>query len=893
MIYPPTLQSTQPAFLTSSLPYEIGFTLQNVTALNDIKHVQVRVVQQSNNKTIVNTDKYPDGIIYKNDFTESSVEIRSDDLILTGWTAGYLYKVQVRFGTNVYDTTQPFVTWKQEQINLSAFSEWSNVMVIKAIAEPAVTLLNAASAKLNTTSTRSYEASLTPLFQGQCVSSDDAEDMYCFELWQDGALLETSGWKSHFEGDGLDQHRFAQVLVNGDKYSVIYRIRTINDYEASAEAYTFEVAKSYVSELKGVTLTAQEDAENGRVLVGLTTNTDLNGTYVLSRASEATNYEVWEDIRYFTWGQTAFNGEVIYQDYTLESGVQYKYAFQNENELGMRTSPVYANNGNTVCVNLEYAYLYRDGVQLKLKFNQKMSSFKHSTLTAKQDTLGSQYPYLSRNGNAYYAEFPIAGLISFQMDEDQTFFTLQDKGFYYKDELILPRNKFAEVATERVPCSQNSNISGLLSSVTNYNSLAIDSSLSDNNIFIERKFREKVEEFLNDFDYKLYRSATEGNIVVGLMNVSLTPNSTLGRMVYEFTATAYEVMDSDLESLDEVGVIDIGGYETLENKDTSISFGQITGLYGQNIDVLALIKQQEEKSLENGYKTSVKELRAVRVEGHPISEFKEELLELEAQLAELKNAGEDPSAVEAAIKKHNALQEALQGPSATTTILKINGREVIILPNKTYTIRESITSLEIVSAISPIIVNYVCTTVQAKDTEVGIVSAVEATKVWGQVSGVFTTTDNVLKVYKYDYDANGQYCIDSDKGYNVYKTVNLFAVIEEEARHQIEDLYGVSFTQSADGSWTSGNVIYSLSDITKVDIEADAGTILLISNESSGANAQEIMVGPTGRYVLNPIDSMVKYLTFKEPTYSIVDFRCTTNQITMTKESDTHVRVLK
>ena len=41
----------------------------------------------------------------------------------------------------------------------------------------------------------------------------------------------------------------------------------------------------------------------------------------------------------------------------------------------------------------------------------------------------------------------------------------------------------------------------------------------------------------------MYKSPTEGNIVVKLMNVSLTPNQQLGRMIYDFTCTAYEVQD--------------------------------------------------------------------------------------------------------------------------------------------------------------------------------------------------------------------------------------------------------------------------------------------------------------------------------------------------------------
>ena len=63
-IYPPTLQSTQPAFLASTNVYQIYFTLQSITAFSDIGHIQVRVVRQSNNRSIVNTSQYPDGTIY-------------------------------------------------------------------------------------------------------------------------------------------------------------------------------------------------------------------------------------------------------------------------------------------------------------------------------------------------------------------------------------------------------------------------------------------------------------------------------------------------------------------------------------------------------------------------------------------------------------------------------------------------------------------------------------------------------------------------------------------------------------------------------------------------------------------------------------------------------------
>jgi hypothetical protein len=58
-----------------------------------------------------------------------------------------------------------------------------------------------------------------------------------------------------------------------------------------------------------------------------------------------------------------------------------------------------------------------------------------------------------------------------------------------------------------------------------------------------------VEEFLNDGKYKLYKSPTEGTMIVTLINVTLSPNETLHRMIANFNATVYEVAEFTLKNL--------------------------------------------------------------------------------------------------------------------------------------------------------------------------------------------------------------------------------------------------------------------------------------------------------------------------------------------------------
>jgi hypothetical protein len=109
-----------------------------------------------------------------------------------------------------------------------------------------------------------------------------------------------------------------------------------------------------------------------------------------------------------------------------------------------------------------------------------------------------------------------------------------------KDTLIAPVRMFQELSGSR-------NLAALDGTIS--------TDLISENVYIERKVREKIESWLNDFTYKLYKSPTEGNIVIGLMNISLTPKQELGRMIYEFSATAYELAENNLDTLKSLNII--------------------------------------------------------------------------------------------------------------------------------------------------------------------------------------------------------------------------------------------------------------------------------------------------------------------------------------------------
>lgn len=78
---------------------------------------------------------------------------------------------------------------------------------------------------------------------------------------------------------------------------------------------------------------------------------------------------------------------------------------------------------------------------------------------------------------------------------------------------------------------------------------------TDQAVYVERKYREKVMEWLSNGEPKLFRSETEGNMIVMLSGVSFTPYDKSYRMVYSMSATVTEIAEYNGDSLLEYNLI--------------------------------------------------------------------------------------------------------------------------------------------------------------------------------------------------------------------------------------------------------------------------------------------------------------------------------------------------
>lgn len=247
---------------------------------------------------------------------------------------------------------------------------------------------------------------------------------------------------------------------------------------------------------------------------------------MIKRTSNRKGFIQWEDVNLIEDFQKVVdpNFNYTFHDKGVESGIIYKYGLQPISQ-GRRGSLYQGGNSNVV---YEDIFLVGEGGrQLKIRFNSNISSVRNNIKESRVETLGSKYPFITRNGNVGYRDFPLSGTITHFMDATEEF---------------APR---AELFIEDEFLGVGFDMSSEYEAIYRENGLN-----SYNNQILEREFREKVVEFMQDGKPKLFKSPTEGCMIIRLMDISLTPNQQLGRLIYDFSCNAIEVDEYNLDTLE-------------------------------------------------------------------------------------------------------------------------------------------------------------------------------------------------------------------------------------------------------------------------------------------------------------------------------------------------------
>lgn len=560
-LYPPIVDSYTAAFTIDKGICRVYYSLSRFSSISikDIQSIHFSIVKQDTGINVINPNDDKDngryrgaGLLVINTNGENSGIINEvanyDNLYYTDilasdirdeWTEGWVYKIQVRLGKVAYEgisnqenqvgSVSTLAAWLNQ--NANKFSEWSTYTITKAIAEP---VINIPLFKYNSNENIKIDEALnisTLELNGYYNNSDPSEILYSYrltlynnvnDLLEDSKLIYANQYVPN-----QFYYLFKQELDNG-AYTLILEYETLNKYTKVLK-FDFKIS-SQQSDNSNIKLLSAEDGAlmqnytsieaeqtDGRIGLKLYSekeNDTYSGNIYIRRSDMTTNFSKWEDIKVLFLSGESINDYPIVYDYTAESGVWYNYGIQTADENGVRSPLVEINS--PIKREFDYSYLLgENGQQLKLAFDNAMGNFKTMYSESKIDTIGGKFPFIVRNGNMKYRTFPVSGLISFNMDENNLFTSQED---IYKYEKVIALYKDEK----------------LKNALYNYT--------------YERDFRKKVMEFLEDGKPKLFKSPTEGNIIVRLMEIDSTPNSTLSRMIYSFSSNATEVAEPTVEN---------------------------------------------------------------------------------------------------------------------------------------------------------------------------------------------------------------------------------------------------------------------------------------------------------------------------------------------------------
>ena len=600
-LYPPIVDTCTPVFLQGD-SCKIWFSYSPyMDSLSDKEKeklfMQVSINQQDTNKTALSKDRWSTGsAVFKiNSATEGTKEfahnlsyviIENSD-IRNGFGTLQLYKAQLRF---IYAETQDKALTIANSFSATPYrSEWSTVTLLKCIQEPQTFIftLDTTLNKEDGNSPTTPLAISTPLLNvsGQTKFQDgESETVKTYKLSLETFTISESGKivteqvietatlnTNYYDNSNSFKYKFKTMLDNGLYWLDISYI-TKNGYDSTVNSQNPFEPKKYglyiqINANEGITpplsdISIVSDKDNGRIIINATVDdqqTSEDVTITIVRSSSNTRFKEWEEI----YTKLYHPGDkIIFDDRTIESGVWYKYNFQVIDKSGARSrfidESIYKPSPLMIVFN--DVFLTAGDKQLKITLNNETGSLSYNLQESKTDTIGSQFPWIRRNGAIKYRTFSLGGLISYLGNNEMILFSNSENS----DTNIEYQNNLAEKNINGLFYSKDDLFPQEVSEL--YQSYNLDNGITNyNDIMLEKVFRDKVIDFLLEDRPVLFRSATEGNILIRLMDLSFSPNTQLKNYIYSFGSTAVEIAECNFDNFHKYNIYDAGSTDVAVN----------------------------------------------------------------------------------------------------------------------------------------------------------------------------------------------------------------------------------------------------------------------------------------------------------------------------------------
>lgn len=511
-LYPPHIEGTIPAFYGTTLV--VPFSMNQAVGATEVKNIVLKIKKVNSNEVIFT--KYAQYFdVYENCKATFNLTANEQEL----FNIGQFYRIQLAF-VDINNTIGYF----------------SSVGVIKYTAIPHIELVG-----MNKEISNLHMYDYVAAYRQEL---DPTEKLYSSRLQlfdSNGNIIEDTGERVHnvindiLPNEALEYFDLSRDLKLNQTYRLLLTMTTVNGIIVNSPKYKViqrENSNLKFDETRNLVVKAKSDYDSGASIIRLESISPekevMSGTFILSR-SEATEPYDWKKIQKFII-KSGKIAKVKFIDYTVEQGKNYIYSIQQYNNYGVYSTRIVSNK---IYSDFEDTFLLDGERQLKIRFNPKISSMKDNIVETKVNTIGSKYPFITRNGRVNHKEFSLSGLVSYQMDDDRVFMDWKKLGI-----------------------SQN---------ITD---------LTSDNVYAERIFKLEVLSWLNNGKPKILKSPTEGNYIVRIMGVSMSPNENVGRMLHTFNCTATEIASFDYNSLKKYDFIGLQEPDRSVTKWKTINFSE-------------------------------------------------------------------------------------------------------------------------------------------------------------------------------------------------------------------------------------------------------------------------------------------------------------------------------
>lgn len=421
---------------------------------------------------------------------------------------------------------------------LDKFSEWSKKEIVKIIPplkSVSITNINGKNQDYNLTvkenqsnfQSYSFIANQFLNFQGKILFDDSSIDNQIISAIKKYRVkittgydnekkeVENSDWIYPTEKTQNFSFQGTAILQKYTQYNLEIEFETVDNFVFSTFDY-FTITQIEADDILPIEdIVVKPIYEQNSLLINFLCNNNFSSIIAIKRTDSDSNFTKWIDVFY---GQISDNSSISPQltlltskelqeyynsnidfgfswiDRTIESGKEYKYCIQRRSsEIRAGLINKYSNAQSIVFDNI--SLLGERGQELQIVFDPSIDNYSQHYADSITETFG-QYPFVGRKGRINYKQFSLSGTISHDGDFEEQFYQYNN----------------------------NDNLSS-----------------TDNDIVREKNFRDKVINFLYDNNIKLFKSATEGNILIKLTDISFSPKKELGRRIYSFSATATEI----------------------------------------------------------------------------------------------------------------------------------------------------------------------------------------------------------------------------------------------------------------------------------------------------------------------------------------------------------------